>query len=70
MAEANATVTVVYELETDSDGQVQRVRKLRNEMLPDDALIACFKRWKLPAANAKVSVSQLGCPVTRIAVSR
>lgn len=57
LAEANATFQVFYEVETDSAGRIQRVSKLRNTILPDEALVDCLKRWTLPAPEARAKVS-------------
>lgn len=57
LRQANATFLLVYELDTDVAGRVTRVTRARNDVLPDAGLVACLQRWRLPVADAKVTVS-------------
>jgi hypothetical protein len=57
LAAANTTVQLVYEVSTDSGGNVQRVRTLKNTIVPEQPLVACLKRWRLPVANSSARIS-------------
>jgi len=57
LANANATFTVVYGLALDSSGSVQKVTRMRNPVIPDGPIIACLRRWSLPARNVTATVA-------------
>jgi hypothetical protein len=56
LREANANFYLTYEIQTDGLGKPTRINKLKNDLLPDSALVACLQKWILPAADAKVVV--------------
>jgi hypothetical protein len=56
LRQANWSVLLSYELETNATGDVSRVTKRHKFAFSDGPLIACLRRWKLPSHNAKVNV--------------
>ncbi len=58
LAQANASFSIVYEVGTNTTGRVERVTKVENRFIPEEAVTACLSRWTLspPSATFKVSL--------------
>jgi len=56
LARANASFSVIFQIQTDGGGRPSKVAKLKNDFLQDEPFMACLRRWILPAPNAQVIV--------------
>jgi len=56
LAQANASFSLIYELEVGSAGDVAGVREVRNGFLPGKRIAACLSRWRFAGSARKVMV--------------
>ena len=56
LATANATFTVIYQLDVDDSGKVTRVTKGKNDFLPDAKASACLRRWTFDGPARRLTV--------------
>ena len=72
VARANATFSVVYQLEIGPNGRPQSLTKLVNPYLDDEQFIQCLSKWVLPVKNRRITVAfrwQHGVGWTEVLIS-
>ena len=51
------TFVVVYRFDVENNGATQKVRKVKNDYLPDEPFVSCIADWKLPHVRGQASAT-------------